>query len=52
MGLFQPRIEHSARFRVGRRGLNQRTWILWLCSKENSFTTAGVFDLSGGRATY
>ena len=24
----------------------------WLCSKECSFTTAGVFDLSGGRATY
>jgi len=26
--------------------------ICWLCSRENSFTTAGVFDLSGGRATY
>lgn len=26
--------------------------IAWLCTKENSFTTAGVFDLSGGRATY
>ncbi|MEP2030171.1 MAG: SDR family oxidoreductase [Paracoccaceae bacterium] len=26
--------------------------ITWLCSAENSFTTAGVFDLSGGRATY
>ncbi|MGB3278791.1 MAG: SDR family NAD(P)-dependent oxidoreductase [Pseudorhodobacter sp.] len=26
--------------------------ILWLVSDENSFTTAGVFDLSGGRATY
>ena len=26
--------------------------ICWLVSKENSFTTAGVFDLSGGRATY
>lgn len=24
----------------------------WLCSPENSFTTASVFDLSGGRATY
>jgi len=23
-----------------------------LCSKENSFTTGGVFDLSGGRSTY
>ena len=26
--------------------------IVWMCTKENSFTTAGVFDLSGGRATY
>ncbi len=26
--------------------------ITWLLSEENSFTTAGVFDLSGGRATY
>lgn len=26
--------------------------IVWLCSKENSFTTSSVFDLSGGRATY
>lgn len=24
----------------------------WLVSEENSFTTAGVFDISGGRATY
>lgn len=26
--------------------------IAWLVSSENSFTTASVFDLSGGRATY
>lgn len=26
--------------------------ITWLATEENSFTTAGVFDLSGGRATY
>ena len=26
--------------------------ITWLCTAENSFTTGGVFDLSGGRATY
>ncbi len=26
--------------------------VAWLCSKENSFTTGAVFDLSGGRATY
>ena len=24
----------------------------WLASDENSYTTAGIFDLSGGRATY
>ena len=26
--------------------------ICWLSSAENSFTTGGVFDISGGRATY
>ena len=26
--------------------------VSFLASKENSFTTAGVFDISGGRATY
>ena len=26
--------------------------VAWLCSQECSFTTGGVFDLSGGRATY
>ena len=26
--------------------------ITWLASEDNSFTTAAVFDLSGGRATY
>lgn len=26
--------------------------ITWLATEENSFTTAAVFDLSGGRATY
>lgn len=26
--------------------------ICWLASRENSFTTGSVFDLSGGRATY
>lgn len=24
----------------------------WLASAENSYTTGGIFDLSGGRATY
>jgi NAD(P)-dependent dehydrogenase (short-subunit alcohol dehydrogenase family) len=26
--------------------------VAWLVSEENSFTTAAVFDISGGRATY
>ena len=26
--------------------------VAWQVSKENSFTTASVFDLSGGRTTY
>jgi len=26
--------------------------VLWLCSDECSFSTGGVFDISGGRATY
>jgi len=26
--------------------------ICWLSSKENSFSTAAVFDISGGRSTY
>ena len=26
--------------------------VAWLASEENSFTTGGVFDISGGRATY
>jgi 2-dehydro-3-deoxy-L-rhamnonate dehydrogenase (NAD+) len=26
--------------------------IAWLASEECSFTTGGVFDVSGGRATY
>lgn len=26
--------------------------IAWMCTRENSFATAGVFDLSGGRATH
>jgi 3-oxoacyl-[acyl-carrier protein] reductase len=26
--------------------------VAWLCSAENSFTTGGVFDLSGGRSSY
>ena len=28
------------------------SFVAWLSREENSFSTAAVFDLSGGRATY
>ena len=39
---------------MGRFGKREEAAALvaWLCSEECSFTTGGVFDLSGGRATY
>ncbi len=39
---------------MGRFGKKEEAAALvaWLCSEECSFTTAAVFDLSGGRATY
>ncbi len=39
---------------MGRFGKKEEAAALvaWLCSAECSFTTGGVFDLSGGRATY
>jgi 3-oxoacyl-[acyl-carrier protein] reductase len=39
---------------MGRFGKKEEAAALvaWLCSEECSFTTGGVFDLSGGRATY
>ena len=39
---------------LGRFGLVEEiaAMIAWLASEECSFTTGGVFDLSGGRATY
>ena len=39
---------------MGRFGLVEEiaAMIAWLASEECSFTTGGVFDLSGGRATY
>ena len=26
--------------------------VCWLASEENSFSTAAIFDISGGRSTY
>jgi NAD(P)-dependent dehydrogenase (short-subunit alcohol dehydrogenase family) len=37
--------------RVG-KAAEAAAMVAWLCSADCSFTTAGVFDLSGGRATY
>lgn len=39
---------------MGRAGKAEEVAALvaWLCSEECSFTTGGVFDISGGRATY
>ena len=39
---------------MGRFGKKEEAAALvaWICSEECSFTTANVFDLSGGRATY
>ncbi len=43
-----------AKIPIGRFGLVEEiaAMVCWLCSDECSFTTGGVFDLSGGRATY
>jgi 3-oxoacyl-[acyl-carrier protein] reductase len=39
---------------MGRFGLVEEiaAMVAWLCTEDCSFTTGGVFDLSGGRATY
>ena len=39
---------------MGRFGLPEEiaAMVAWLCSEDCSFSTGGVFDLSGGRATY
>ena len=39
---------------MGRLGLVEEiaSMVCWLCTEDCSFTTGGVFDLSGGRATY
>ncbi|MCW5622455.1 MAG: SDR family oxidoreductase, partial [Burkholderiales bacterium] len=39
---------------MGRFGLVEEiaSMVCWLCTEDASFTTGGVFDLSGGRATY
>jgi 3-oxoacyl-[acyl-carrier protein] reductase len=57
--LFRQMTEEHVRFMLskipmGRFGRIEEVAAMtaWLCSEECSFTTGGVFDLSGGRATY
>ncbi len=57
--LFRQMTEAHVRFMLskipmGRFGRIEEVAAMtaWLCSEECSFTTGGVFDLSGGRATY
>ena len=44
----------KAKIPMGRFGTIKENadMVAWLCSEECSFTTGGVFDVSGGRATY
>jgi 3-oxoacyl-[acyl-carrier protein] reductase len=54
-GVPQSHIDYMlARIPMGRVGqpAEVAAMVAWLASSECSFTTAGVFDLSGGRATY
>jgi len=51
----QSQIDYMlAKIPMGRFGTKEEAAALvaWLCSEDCSFTTAAVFDLSGGRATY
>jgi 3-oxoacyl-[acyl-carrier protein] reductase len=51
----QPHIDYMlAKIPMGRFGrvTEAAALVAWLCSADCSFTTGGVFDLSGGRATY
>ncbi len=51
----QSHIDYMlAKIPMGRFGKKEEAAALvaWICSEDCSFTTAAVFDLSGGRATY
>ena len=51
----QEHIDYMlSRIPMGRFGLTEEAAALaaWLCSEDCSFSTGGVFDLSGGRAPY
>lgn len=46
--------EVKAKIPMGRLGTikENANVVEWLCCEEYNFTTGGVFDVSGGRATY
>ena len=46
--------EVKAKILMGRLGTikENANVVEWLCYEEYNFTTGGVFDVSGGRATY
>ena len=51
----EAQIDHMlSKIPMGRFGTVEEmaAMIAWLASEECSFTTGGVFDVSGGRATY
>ncbi len=53
--LAQSHIDYMlSKIPMGRFGttVEAAALVAWLCSEDCSFTTGGVFDLSGGRATY
>jgi len=47
-------VEAAAKAALAQLGriVNLASMVAWMCSEECSFTTGGVFDISGGRATY
>ena len=48
IGYMLSKIPRGRFLKVGKAA----SMIAWLASEENSFTTGGEFDLSGGRAMY
>ena len=52
--LFQHILDTNDGLPIGRLGEAEEVahLVAWLCSKDCSFSTGAVFDLSGGRATH
>ena len=59
LGIFDQMTEEHINYMLSKIPRNKfakveelASLVTWLASEENSFSTAAVFDLSGGRATY